>query len=86
MKQVKVVQNPEKEIPAEVLAESIVAISQGIRRLRAGRLNDRALVLLIQYASPPVGRSQRIGQTEVRAVLEGIESLERTYIRKPVKP
>lgn len=85
MKKVKVIQNEEKQVPVEVIAESIKAISEGIKKLRAGPLNDKALVLLIQHAAPGLkrGYSQiKIGTTEIRAVLEGIDSLEATYLKK----
>jgi len=76
-KPVNIVQKPETEVPAEVLADAIVAISQGVRKLRAGRLNDRALVLLIQHAAP-----SPINQRDVKSVLGAIDDLERQYIRK----
>ncbi len=81
MKKTVVKQTPEKEIPTEVLAESIVAISEGIKKLRAGRLTDRALLLLIQDAAPSI-RNKPISQREIKAVLEGIENLERAFIKK----
>ena len=85
MKKTIVKQNPEKELPTEVLAESILAISQGVKKLRAGRLTDRALLLLIQDAAPNVGGkfgTTKISMKEIRAVFEGIESLERAFIKK----
>jgi hypothetical protein len=82
MKQTKVKQNEDKQIPTEVLADSIVAISDGIKKLRQGRLNDKALVLLIQHAAPSLGYNRKIGATEVRATLDGIESLEATFLKK----
>lgn len=66
------------EVATEVLAESIVAISQGVKRLRAGKLNDRALILLIQDAC-----TTRIGKDAIYNVLNGMESLEAAFIRKP---
>lgn len=86
MAKVAVKQNPEKEVPTEVLAESIVAISEGIRKLRGGRLTDRALLLLIQDAAPSVGHRppKPVSQREIKAVLEGIEGLERLFIKKKV--
>jgi hypothetical protein len=77
---------PAKEVPTEVLADAIVAISQGIQKLRSGRLNDPALYLLIQHAAPTVGfRKRRVGISEIKAVLRGIEALSATYLRKQVK-
>lgn len=85
MSKVVVKQNPEKETPVEVLADAIVAIAQGIKVLRGSRLNDKALHMLIAHAAPPVGTrpAQRISQRDVRAVLEGIASLEATFLKKP---
>jgi hypothetical protein len=79
---VKVVQG-EKEVPTEVLADAIVSIAGGIKSLRSGRLNDDALFLLIQHAAPTVrGRPRPIGKREIKAVLDGIAALEKTYLRK----
>lgn len=88
-KTVVVKQNPDEEVPTEVLADAVVAISQGIKKLRSGRLNDRALVLLITDAAPTTKKGyQRISvrPRDVRAVLDGIESLEAAFIRKPGRP
>jgi hypothetical protein len=82
-----VVKQPEIDpVPLEIMAQSIVAISEGIKKLRATRLNERALVLLIQHAAPSVGRfgTDPSSQKQVRAVLAGIEGLEREYL-KPAK-
>lgn len=82
-KKLKVMQQPDKEVPTEVLAQAIVDIADGIKRLRAGRLNEKALTLLIQHAAPTKNRSgQRYGLSEISDILDGIESLERTYVRK----
>ena len=77
---------PAEEVSTEVMAESIVAISEGMKKLRGGRLNDKALMLLIQMAAPqvPTGRGKlktRIGMREIEAVLDGIKALRRTYLR-----
>lgn len=75
----------QEEVPAEVLAENIVRIADGIRRLRSGRLNDKALYLLIQHAAPTLGAkytTTRVSLAEIKAVFEGIEALERTYLKK----
>jgi hypothetical protein len=83
----KVVQQAgEDEVPVEVIAQNIKAISEGIKRLRAGRLNDTALVLLIQHAAPsPGSHQQRVSVGQVRAVLGGLAALEATYLKKLVK-
>jgi hypothetical protein len=84
---VRVTQDEEKPIATEVLAQEIMSISQGIRRLLNGPMNRKALVLLIKHASPAMGQypARHVGIAEVKAVLEGIESLEATYL-KPKRP
>lgn len=77
------------EVPVEILANEITAMAESVRRLRAGRLNERALILLIQNAAP--GIKKRMGNVpisskQVRAVLDGIDSLEREYLRPAKKP
>ena len=74
-------QDPALEVPTEVIAASIEAIAEGLRKIRAGRLNEKALVLLIQHAAPLVS-GRRITASEVKAVIGGIESLESTYLKK----
>ena len=87
MKKVTIKQVPEAEVPIEILADSIVAIAAGIRKLRTGRLNDRALFLLIQNAAPTMKAKfrspQKLSVKDIQAVFDGIDSLEREYIRKP---
>ena len=57
-------------------------------KLRSGRLNDRALFLLIQDAAPATGgkyNHSRVGIPAIKAVLEGIDSLDKNFLRKLVK-
>jgi hypothetical protein len=85
MSKVDVVQQAGAEVTVEVLADAIVAIASGIKRLRSGRLNEKALVLLIQNAAPSSRsgyKSRKASMGEVEAVLAGIEALERTYLKK----
>jgi hypothetical protein len=84
MKDIAVKQLEGAEIATEVLASAIVSISAGVKRLRAGKLNDKALHLLIQHASPTQGVSGlRIPISTIKDVLDGLSSLEAAYIRKP---
>lgn len=46
MTKITVKQDENKPVLVEVMAEAIVAISEGIKKLRSGPLNDRALILL----------------------------------------
>lgn len=69
----KVIQG-EVEIQTEVLADSIKSISDGVKRMRSGKLNDRAIFILISKASnEPL-------ETVKRVVL-GMESLERMFLK-----
>jgi hypothetical protein len=64
------------EVPAQIIASSIVAIAEGIRRLRTTRLSDRALLVLIQDAAP-----EKIGLDKIRLVLDTIGQLDRKYVK-----
>lgn len=75
MKKVTVSQNPEKEVPTEIMAEAIVEIAEAARRLRTSRLNDKAILLLLSKSS---GQPQHV----VKAVLDAAESLAKNYLRK----
>mgnify|MGYP001017011584 CR=1 FL=1 len=67
---------PAEEVSTEVIANAIVSISEGIERLRAGRLNDRALLLLIQHAA-----SVKLPARDIKAVLDGIQGLREAYLK-----
>jgi hypothetical protein len=81
MKNITVKQNEEKNIPTEILADAIISISQGIKKLRSGRLNNTCLIILIQNAAPTF-QGRPVAQRDIKAVLEGIDNLGKTYIRK----
>lgn len=79
-------QDPEKEVPVEVLAESIKAISAGIKKLRQGPLQDDALYLMIQHAAPKqrtksYGAKTFISTRVIKAVIQGMESLEKEFLK-----
>lgn len=80
---VVVKQDQEKPVPTEIMAKAIVDISEGVKKLRAGPLTDKALLLLIQHAAPTKGYSgQRYGISEIKDILDGIENLEKAYVKK----
>ena len=82
MTKVKVIQNEDKPMPVEILAESIKAISDGVKKMRSGPLSDNAIYLLVHHASPSSGYSGKPTLKQVRSVIEGMESLEKTYLKK----
>ncbi len=83
-------QDKDNPMPTEVIAESIKSIADGIKRLRQSPLNDKALYLLIQHAAPGVKGSRYntrpVTISEIKAVLDGIESLESVYLKPKKKP
>lgn len=81
-KAISVKQDPAQAVPTEVLAQSIVTIAEGVRKLRRGSLTDSALFLLVQAAAP--GR-RRMSLEDIRTVFAGIDNLDAQFIRK-VKP
>lgn len=77
------------EMTTAVLASEVTRISAGIKKLRAGKLNDDTLVLLIQHAAPslknhgrPYGKSP-VSARAIRAVLDGLESLATAHLKQP---
>lgn len=87
-KKTTVRQTEGKEVPTEVLATSIKALADGMRKLRNGRLSDRAIFLLVQDASPNVGGkygSAKLSMKDIRAVFSGLDNLEAAFLRKPPK-
>lgn len=78
-KDVEVIQDEENPMPVEILAEHIKAISEGVKKLMAGPLNEKAIVLLIQHAIPGTAG---VRVTDIRAVLNALENLERVYLKK----
>lgn len=68
------VENPE-DLPTKIIADSIVEISDGVKRLRTGRLNDKALLVLLAHAS---GYSQAV----CKKVLDSVEDLKTLYTRR----
>lgn len=65
----------EEQVPTEVIAQSIKEISDGMRKLRTGRLNDRAIVTLLHETT-------KISRTDIKTVLDGLEELEGTFLKK----
>lgn len=78
------VKDGDEPIEVEVIADAIVAISEGMQRLRRSRLKDNALFLLIQHAAPYVQHSGRYSKptiTEIKAVIAGIEGLKKECVK-----
>jgi len=79
------VKQPDEPVALEVLADSIVAIAAGIKKLRSTRLKDSTLFLLVQHAAPKVRDGRAVGIAEIKAVFAGIESLQQAHLKPPKK-
>lgn len=68
------------DVPVEILAENIQAISEGMTKLRSGRLNERALLVLLRDAT-------NLPMKDIRYVLNALDQLESLYLKpKPKQP
>jgi hypothetical protein len=61
-------------VPAEIIAESIVKIADGVQSIKASRLNDRALIVLLKDET---GLSAR----DIKTVIKALEDLKRLYLK-----
>ena len=75
-KRLRVVQTPGEEIAPEIIAKSLLDISEGIRRIRRGLLNDKAIIILVQAAMGGITKEQ------IRGVMDALENLDLMYLRK----
>jgi len=72
---VEVVQPEGEEIPTKILAEAIVKIGEGFKRLRKSGLNRRGIVVLVRDACG-------VGFCDINAVLDALETLAERYTHK----
>jgi hypothetical protein len=70
-----VTQDRDRPVDTCVLAQSIVDISEAVKRLYSSGLNRRAIIILIANLS-----SQ--SQHNVKAVLDGMADLEKSFLSK----
>lgn len=73
MKDVIITQTDE-EIPAEIIAQSIVDLAEGMKKLNSTRLTRRAIVLLIHDQS-------KVGKRDIEIVLNNLEQLEDLWLK-----
>lgn len=75
MRKVEVKQQPNEEVPATVMAKSIVEIANGMKKLNSTRLTRRAIVTLIHENS-------KVARSTIEVVLNNLESLESTWLKR----
>jgi hypothetical protein len=73
---VTITQDPEKEVATEVIATSIQTIADAMKRIKAGRLNDSAIIQLIHAACKP-----KVPRDHVVIVFRALNELERTWLK-----
>lgn len=77
-RRVQVVQ-PDEPIPTEILAASIVRVSEAAKKLLDGGLTKRALIVLIKDY---VGQQSGIGTRDIEAILDALPRLKGYYVKQ----
>jgi hypothetical protein len=75
---VKIRKSEETPESAELLALSIVQVSEGFQNVLATPLTDRALIVLLQDASG----ASNISKSQIKLVLAALPRLKAWYIKK----
>lgn len=73
---VVVVQDEANPVEKSVLAKAIIDISMAAKKLTSAGINRKGIVVLLSH-------STKLPQTIVKAVLDGMEELQETYLSKP---
>lgn len=76
---ITVKQDPNNEVPVEILADAIVHVARAAQQLLNSRLTKRAIVLLLHESSG-------VGKRDIEYVLDHAASLAAVYIKQPKKP
>lgn len=77
MQTIKVKTNEENPEPIELIAQSIINISEAFEKINSSPLKRRAIVLLLQDAIGP----SKIGKNEIEAILDHAPKLKDYYIK-----
>ena len=64
----------ELEVPFEVMAQSISDISKFAQAVKKSRLNEKAILVLVQHATD-------VSQNTIKAVIDALADLERKYLK-----
>jgi hypothetical protein len=80
MENTKVIIKKNKEEPEseELIARSIIEISDAFSKLNSSKLNKRAIIILLHDA---IGQS-KIGKKEIEMVLDHAPKLKQYYLKK----
>lgn len=79
---IEIVQDPERPVKQEILAEAIVRISESMQKLQASGMNERAIICLVHDAVPK-GRmgAPGIGKRQIQDVFDALKTLRTRYCR-----
>lgn len=67
---------------ADIIAEEIETLSEGMKKLLNSKLSERAIILLIQDACPLLYGRSPIGRTQIREVLHAAANLKEYFVKK----
>lgn len=73
-----IIVKPTETAPTEIIADAIVGLAEAVRKLRSGRLNDKAIIVLLSNQSG-------MGQREIKHLLDHIEYLPHAFLKGPRK-
>ena len=65
------------------IRDDIIQLNKSVQSLLNGPLNERALLILIRDATPPIGakyNKKKVSIKTVRAVLNGIAAMEEEFL------
>jgi uncharacterized protein involved in propanediol utilization len=74
-KKVQIVQDPEAPLPTEVMAQSIIDLSEAARQLLNGRLKRAAIVVLLKDQTD-------LPKAHINDILDALESLKSDWLNK----
>lgn len=78
MKNIKIKKNEDNPESVELLAQSIIQVSEGFKKVIDSPLSQRALIVLLQDA---IG-AQNISRSQIKLVIEALPRLKAWYIKK----
>lgn len=74
MKKVSIKQNPEAEIPLEIMAEHIEKLSRFGQQIKSSRLKQKTIAILLSHATG-------LSQAKINDVLDALPQLEKLYLK-----
>jgi len=73
-KKVEIIQNKEKPISVEIIAQSIKQIAENMRAIERSALNRRAILVLLKDATG-------VSMADIEKILDSLGALDRKYCK-----